>query len=84
MDWFTVPLDDDTVFFNIDLEYRIQIKGKSYAYATTVQKERLWFFYADDAGTHSGMKHISYKDKRCFDDQYYVTAIQCRQGRVGH
>lgn len=82
MDWFPVPLDDGETFFNTNLEYRVQIKGKTFAYATMVQKEKLWFFYADDNGNTPGMKHVVYSDKRCFDDKYCITAIQCCQRRV--
>ena len=76
--WFDIDLDDDKTYFNTNLEYRIQIKSKSYSYAMTVQKEKLWFFYADDRNSeNSGIKCITFKDKRCFEDKYYVTKIQC-------
>lgn len=78
IEWMDINLDDDK-YFNCNLEYRIQLKGKSFAHAMTVEKEKLWFFYADDKNSeNSGIKCVGFKDKRSFDDKYYVTKIQCR------
>lgn len=77
MKWIDIDLDDDK-YFNFNLEYRIQLKGKSFANAMTVEKEKLWFFYADDKNSeNSGIKCIGFKDKRSFDEKYFVTKIQC-------
>eukprot|EP01084_Bolivina_argentea_P258886 436625_1 len=72
--WNDIDLDDDKMYFNKNLEYKIEIKGKTTAFAMTIDKENLWFFYAD---LKAGMKCIKYTDKRCFDNKYFVTKIQC-------
>eukprot|EP01083_Nonionella_stella_P096487 271273_1 len=74
VEWIDIDLDDDQIYFNKDLEYKIQIKAKTTSYAISVSKENIWFFYGD---TNPGIKCIHYKQKRAFDDQYFVTKIQC-------
>eukprot|EP00483_Globobulimina_turgida_P005751 UN05761 len=59
VEWIGIDLDDE-LYFNKDLEYKIEIKAKTTAYAITVNKENLWFFYVD---ANPGIKCIKYKNK---------------------
>eukprot|EP01084_Bolivina_argentea_P015814 29635_1 len=74
IEWIDIDLNDNKTYFNKDLEYKIEIKATTTAYAITVEKENLWFFYSD---SKPGIKSVKYTDKRSFDDQYFITRIQC-------
>eukprot|EP01083_Nonionella_stella_P003748 10768_1 len=77
--WIDIDLDDENLFFNKDLEYQIEIRGKAFASALTVEKENLWFFYSDTKNTaNNGIKNVNYKSKREFDTKCFVTKIQCK------
>eukprot|EP01084_Bolivina_argentea_P258887 436627_1 len=77
--WVDIDLDDETLHFNKDLEYQIEIRGKSFANAITVEKENLWFFYSDTTNNqNNGIKNVNYHSKRELNNNYLVTKIQCR------
>eukprot|EP01083_Nonionella_stella_P169948 577295_1 len=71
--WFDVDLDDKK-YFNPDLEYKVKVKGKTTAYAITVNREHLWVFYGE---SNPGIKCVKYSEKRAFDNQYLITRMQC-------
>ncbi len=77
--WVDIDLDDEALHFNKDLEYQIEIKGKSFANAITVERDNLWFFYSDVKNNqNNGIKNVQYQSKREFESKCLVTRIQCR------
>ena len=77
--WIDIDLEDDKIYFNKDLEYQIEIRGKAWATAINVDSENLWFFYSDATNQeNNGIHNVNYKNKREFDNKCYVSKIQCR------